>query len=67
MSYTELRIVKLTPFKHVKSPQEFINFARENKLDVSIYPGVEEYFDEYGFKKVIRQKIKKFWIRYFSS
>ena len=53
MSYTELRIVKLTPFKHVKSPQEFINFARENKLDVSIYPGVEEYFDEYYITHIV--------------
>lgn len=53
MSYTELHTFKLTPFKTVESLQEFINFARENKLNVSIYPNVEEYFDEYYITHIV--------------
>lgn len=53
MSYTELHTGKLTPVKTIKSPQEFINFARKNKLDVSIYPNVEEYFDEYYITHIV--------------
>ena len=48
MSCAELHTFKLTPFKTVESLQDFINFARENKLDVSIYPNVEECFDDYS-------------------
>ena len=53
MSYTELHTFKLTPFKTVERLQEFINFARENKLNVSIYPNVEEYFDEYYITHIV--------------
>jgi len=53
MSCTELHTFKLTPFKTVESLQEFINFARENKLNVSIYPNVEEYFDEYYITHIV--------------
>lgn len=53
MSSTELHTGKLTPFKTVESPQELINFARKNKLDVSIYPNVEEYFDDYCITHIV--------------